>query len=164
MRLRIRVASDEDVLFAGASSGDRQIYYGEPPRTGLWKLNLPEIEDYISDHLHDKSFGHSIDEFGLGLDIADLEGSEFFKNRAPVSYSPNRRTIFSNGRIDWPVIKDLSADEQFRHFVEAFMEAIVQLSVAKRKPKGFDELAFASAVRRLLDDCGVDRFVHPAAR
>lgn len=121
------------------------------------------IEDYLSDHLHDKFFGHSIDEFRLGLDIADLEGSEFFRNHAPVSYSPSSRTIFSNGRIDWTVIKDLSADEQFRHFVEALMEAIVQLSVAKRKPKSFDALAFSSAVRQLLEDCGVDRFVHPAA-
>lgn len=158
MQLKIKVTCGGEVKWAGASQSGPVYYGGPPPETGIWKLSIAKVEDYFHAALKIFSFGESIETFVLGFEIGDLEGwGNFFTSMSGyTSYRPKMKLVVSVGQLNWPDVKDLSAEEQFQRFAEILLSAIGRVSEMKRKPKSFDSAAFSVEVARLLAQCPVD--------
>lgn len=161
MLFSIQVSAGNEVVFAGHSTKDRPIYYGAAPSTGLWKLSIPKMADFLAAELASLSFGESLDEFRLGLEIAELEGwGDFFKaTRQLVIYRPRSRSLVSVGQLEWTTVKDLQAADQLQHLTSALVGAIEQVPRAKRKPKSFDATALAKQVQQSMGRCDPEIFV-----
>lgn len=158
MQLKIKVTCGGEVKWAGASESGPVYYGGPPPETGIWKLNIAKIEDYFNAALKSCSFGDSIETFVLGFEIGDLEGwGDYFTSMSRyTSYRPKMKLVISVGQLNWPDVKDLPANEQFRRFAQILLEAIGRVAEMKRKPKGFNSAALSVEVARLLAQCPVD--------
>lgn len=161
MQLRIKTTSGAEVKWAGVVRSDPVYYGGPPPETGLWKLSIPQIEDYFCAELHGFSFGPSLDTFVLGFEIATLgEWGKFFTSTAQyTSYRPKMRSLLSVGQLNWPDVKDISAEEQFSRFSETLLDAIERINTMKRKPRRFDLERFSRRVEQLLKNCPVSKVV-----
>ena len=66
MIIRIKVTLGSEVRFAGQRPSTT--YYGAPPETGVWKIDLPRLEDYLNDRLQDQGFGESVETFFFGFE------------------------------------------------------------------------------------------------
>ncbi|MES2324678.1 MAG: hypothetical protein V4633_20665, partial [Pseudomonadota bacterium] len=88
---------------------------------------------------------------------ASLEGwGDFFSSMAQyTSYRPKLKLLLSVGQLNWPDVKDLSAEEQFEKFSEALLMAIARVDNMKRKPKNFDMAKFFAEVTGLVKNCSV---------
>lgn len=161
MELKMKITCGSEVKWAGASQNGTTYYGGPPPESGIWKLSTAKIEDYFEVPLRDFSYGDSIETFVLGFEIGDLEGwGDFFTSMSRyTSYRPKRKLVVSVGQLNWPDVKDLSAEEQFQKFSEVLLRAISRVGDMKRKPKNFDSVAFSGEVARLLAQCSVDEIV-----
>jgi hypothetical protein len=161
MQLRIQTTSGVEVKWAGHIRSDPVYYDGSPPETGQWKLSMPKIADYFCDELRAFSFGQSLDTFVLGFEIATLEQwGKFFKSTAEyTSYRPKMRLLLSVGQLNWPDVKDISAEEQFFKFSETLLDAIQRVNTMKRKPKSFDLECFSDTIAQLLKNCPVAKIV-----
>lgn len=158
MQLKIKVTCGGEVKWAGASESGPVYYGGPPPETGVWKLSIAKIEDYLNAALSSFSSGDSIETFVLGFEIGDLEGwGDFFTSMSRyTSYRPKMKLVISVGQLNWLDVKDLPVNEQFRKFAEILLEAIGRVAEMKRKPKSFDSAEFSIEVSRLLARCLVD--------
>ncbi len=157
----MKITCGGEVKWAGASESG-PIYYGGPhSESGVWKLSTAKIEDYFNVALKDESFGDSIETFVLGFEIGDLEGwGNFFTSMSHyASYRPKMRLLISVGQLNWPDVKNLSAQEQFQRFSEILLEAIARVAEMRRKPKNFDSAAFSAKVARLLAQCSIDEIL-----
>ena len=137
------------------------MYYGGVPYTGLWRLSIPDIQDYLARELAPATFGESIDEFRFGCEIAELEGwgKWFTATRGLVKYSPKSRSLLSVGQIEWTAVKERPAEAQFDYFVRALTDAIEQIPRATRKPRSFDAMALSESVQQLLTQHGPSAFI-----
>jgi hypothetical protein len=155
MKFRIAVKSGGEVVFAGHSQKDRPVYYGAPAETGLWRVSVPKFEDLVARELAPMSFGHSVEEFVFGFEIAELEewGRWFKETRDYMSYRPKSRTLISVGQLEWKEVKDLPTSAQLSKLGDALLSSIERIATAKRKPKDFDYVAFAQAIRSFLPSC-----------
>lgn len=155
MKFHIAVTSGGEVVFAGHSQKDQSVYYGAPPETGLWRVSVPKFESLIARELAPMSFGHSIEEFVFGFEIAELDewGRWFKETRDYMSYRPKSKTFISVGQLDWKEIKYLPAPDQLSRLGEALLSSIERIATAKRKPKDFDHAALAQAIRNFLLSC-----------
>jgi hypothetical protein len=158
MKFRIQTTGGDEVIFAGHSQKDKAVYYGAPPKTGLWRISIPMLEDFIASALSTQSFGNSIDEFCFGLEIGELEewGEWFTSTREYMSYRPKHKTFISVGQLEWKTVKDLSAPEQLAILGDSLVASIKRISTAKRKPKDFDHIALAQEVRSIMNSCTTD--------
>ena len=149
MKFRILVTSGSEVVFAG------HFHYGAAPKTGLWRVSVPKFEDFVSRELKQKSFGSSIDEFVFGFEIADLEdwGRWFKATRDYMSYRPKSRTFVSVGQLEWKEVKDLPVSQQTSRLGATLLASVERIAMAKRKPRDFDYVALADAIRRILPKC-----------
>jgi hypothetical protein len=155
VQFEIKIRCGGEVKWAGHVD-NRPVYYGgPPPETGEWKLCTGKIKDYFNATLTEKSYGESIDMFVLGFEIADLEGwGELFNSSSRyTSYRPNMKLMLSVGQINWPDVKDLSAQEQFKIFGEVLLQSIARVAEMKRKPRDFDSAAFSLDMEHLLAQC-----------
>lgn len=155
MQFEIKVRCGGEVKWAGHTENGPVYYGGPPPETGEWKLCTVKIKDYFNATLMGKSYGNSIEAFVLGFEIADLEGwGELFKSSSRyTSYRPKMKLMLSVGQINWPDVKDLSAQEQFKIFGEVLLQSIARVADMKRKPRDFDSAAFSLEIERLLARC-----------
>jgi hypothetical protein len=159
MQLRIQITAGGEVNWAGQVHSGPIYYGGPPPQSGQWKLSMPRIEDYLCAALGGVSYGDSIETFVLGYEIGELEGwGSFFTSTAHyASYRPKMKTLLSVGQLNWPDVKDLSAQEQFAKFSETLLDAIWRVKTMKRRPKNFDIVQFAIDVAALLKICSVEK-------
>jgi hypothetical protein len=157
MQLRIQIRSGGEVKWAGHAQDVTVFYGGPPPETGLWKLSIPRLEDYLCAALNGASYGASIDIFVLGFEIGELDGwGSFFSSMEQyTSYRPRTKLLLSVGQLNWPDVKDLSAGDQFERFAETLLQAVARVKTMKRKPRGFDIDRFSFKVAGLLRDCPV---------
>jgi hypothetical protein len=155
MKFRIAVTSGDEVVFAGHSQNDRPVYYGAPPETGLWRVSVPKFESLVAREIASMSFGHSIEEFVFGFEIAELEewGQWFKETREYISYRPKSKTLICVGQLEWKDVKDLPTSAQLSKLGAALLSSIERIATAKRKPKDFDYAAFALAIRNFLPSC-----------
>jgi hypothetical protein len=161
VQLKMKITCGGEVKWAGHSQSGPIYYGGPPPESGVWKLSTAKIEDYFDVALKDESYGDSIETFVLGFEIGALEGwGNFFTSMSHyASYRPKMKLLISVGQLNWPDVKDLSAQEQFQRFSEILLEAIARVAEMKRKPKNFDSAAFSARVGGLLARCTVDEMV-----
>jgi len=157
MKFRIETTSGGEVVFAGQSQAERPVYYGAAPESGLWRISLPKLEDYISVKLEHHSFGASIDAFISGFEIAELEewGRWFRETREYMSYRPKSKLFIAVGQVEWKAVKELSAQAQFRAIGDALVAAVERVGIAKQRPRDFDHAGFARFLREALDACDV---------
>jgi hypothetical protein len=155
MKFRVATTSGGEVIFAGDSQNERPVYYGAPSETGLWQVSIPKFEAFVSAELKDVSFGCSIEEFVFGFEIAELEEwGRWFKNtREYTSYRPKSKQFISVGQIEWKDVKNLSIEKQLIQLGVALLAAIERIGAVKRKPKDFDYIRFAVAMRDILSQC-----------
>jgi hypothetical protein len=155
MRFVIGVTSGAEVVFEAFSRADRPVYYGAEPETGIWHIDHRKFEQFLAHEFAPLSFGHSIEEFAFGFEIASLEewGQWFTATRDYVSYRPMRKQLVAVGQVEWNDVKELPLERQFTFLTAALMCAIERLPTAKRKPRDFDSVAFAAAARAALSKC-----------
>lgn len=155
MKFRVRTTTGGEVIFAGQSMKGRPVYYGAPPETGLWRIDISKFEDFLSGELEQLSFGDSIEEFVFGLEIAELrEWGRWFKETSDyTSYRPKSKQFISVGQIEWKEVKDLSIEEQLKLLGSTVATSIGRIGTLKRKPKAFDHVGFGDAVRDALSRC-----------
>lgn len=159
MQLKMKITSGCEVKWAGVPDNGPVYYGGPPPESGEWKLSTEKIEDYFESALKYLSFGESIDIFVLGFEIADLEGwGHIFTSMSNyTSHRPKTKSLISVGQLNWPDVKDLSAEDQFKRFSETLLAAIARVGDMKRKPKDFDYANFHATVGRMLARCSADQ-------
>lgn len=155
MKFHILTTSGGEVIFAGRSMRDRPIYYGAPPETGLWRVDVVKFEKFLADELAQLSFGASIEEFIFGFEIAELDGwGRFFTaTRDYMSYRPKSKLFISVGQIEWLDVKELTVDAQLESLKLALIAAIERIGTLKRKPRNFDYASFGAAVQESLSRC-----------
>ena len=148
MKFRILVTSGSEVAFAGRLQGP-------PAKTGLWRVSVPKFEEFIARELKRKSFGSSIDEFVFGFEIAELEewGRWFKATRDYMSYRPKSKTFVSVGQMEWKEVKDLPVSQQTLRLGATLLASVERIATAKRKPRDFDYVALAQAIRLILPKC-----------
>lgn len=159
MQLKIKITAGGEVNWAGQTQSGPVYYGGPPPDSGQWKLSMPKIENYFCAALDGLSYGDSIDIFVLGFEIGELEGwGNFFTSMAQyTSYRPKMKMLLSVGQLNWPDVKDLSAEEQFERFSETLLAAVARVKTMKQRPKNFDVEKFSIEVAGLLKNCSVDK-------
>ncbi|WP_139260672.1 hypothetical protein [Duganella sacchari] len=157
MKFRIQTTYGGEVIWAGQSAESRTVYYGGPPQTGLWRLSIPAMEDYIAARLAGLDFGTSIEEFILGFELAELEGWGvwFHKTKEYMSYRPKMKAFVSVGQVEWTEVKELPAEQQFKFFSDALIAAVNRIATAKRKPKDFDYAALSRVLQYILNECDI---------
>jgi hypothetical protein len=155
MKFRVQTTSGGEVIFAVHSRQGRPVYYGAPPETGLWRVDVPKFEKSLSDELAQLSFGDSIEEFVFGLEIAELEewGRWFKETRDYMSYRPKSEQFISVGQVEWKDVKELAVDAQLEQLKIALTVAIERIGTLKRKPRDFDYISFGAAVQESLSRC-----------
>lgn len=155
MKFHIQTTAGGEVIFAGHSRKGRPVYYGAAPETGLWRVDIPKFEHFLSGELEQRCFGESIEEFVFGLEIAELkEWGRWFKETSDyLSYRPKSKEFISVGQIEWKEAKDLSIEEQLHLLGSALVTSIERIGMLKRKPKDFDYVGFGDVVRDALSRC-----------
>lgn len=155
MKFQVLMTFGGEVRVAGDSRKDRPVYYGETPETGLWRISVPQFEDYMAGELAQLSFGKSVEEFVFGLEIAELDewGSWFKATRGMTSYRPKNKQFLSVGQIEWKDIKALPIEAQLIQLGVVLVESIERIGTLQKKPKDFDHAGFADAVRKILSRC-----------
>lgn len=155
MRFRILTTTGGEVTFAGVSRRDKPVYYGVAPDSGLWRVSLSKLEDFLAKGLAAHTFGSSIEEYVFGFEIAELDewGRWFNETREYASYRAKSKQLVMVGQLEWRSVKDLTLDEQLVRFSEALVTSIEQIPTLKRGPKDFDHVAFADYVRQRLASC-----------
>ncbi len=155
MKFRMQITSGGEVIFAGHSLQARPVYYGAPPETGLWRVDLVKFEQFLDDGLAQQSFGASIEEFIFGFEIAELdEWDRFFTvTRDYMSHRPKSKRFISVGQIEWREVKELTVDAQLEQLKLALIAAIERIGTFQRKPRYFDYMSFAASVRETLSRC-----------
>jgi hypothetical protein len=164
MKFSIQVTSGGEVNFAEHSQKGRTLYYGAAPETGLWRVSISRLEDFIATELAAANFGSSVEEFRFGFEIAELEewGQQFTSMRDYMSYRPKSKTFISVGQLEWKNVKDLSVQEQLAELCKVLVSSVKRISSAKRKPKDFDHAALAQALCAILQTCKASMVAVPA--
>jgi hypothetical protein len=134
--------------------------------SGRWRLFTPAIDDFLNEELEGRSFGSSIDQYVLLLEVADFEawgtGVTFTGPEGFTRYKHKTREVWSVGRIDWTEVQNLPASQQLKVFGEALQFSIEKVTLAKRKPKDFDAEGFANAVSSKLRSAKVSQLSRSA--
>jgi hypothetical protein len=152
MKFRTEITSGSEVLFVGGERGNSKPAEAWK-RTGRWKISMPALGSYLTEHLGEKSFGTSVECFVFCFEVADFEKwGDFFQASATyVSYRPKVKEIWSVGQMRWGDVKDLRASDQLQALRNTLQTAINRIGTKSRKPKDFQHAAFASAVETLLE-------------
>jgi len=141
---------------------DPTAYYGSPPVTGVWRLSHTKLEDFIAPAIAPFSFGSSVQSFVFGFELGDLAGwGDFFsKTENYISHRRTQNLLISVGQVDWLRVKDLPAEQQYEHMMNALGAALARVLHMKRKPKDFDSQGFVGAVQERMLECSVHELVH----
>lgn len=156
MNFRTFLRQGVEVLHVGMQRAESNAWPAEYWRThpGRWRLFTPGIDEYLNAGLAGKSFGASIENFVLLLEVADFaawgEGPAFSPAEGYTSYSPKARELRSVGKLNWPNIEMLTAKQQLQAYRVSLLEAVERVGQAKRKPRDFNLDAFSAEVSRLL--------------
>ncbi|MBI2751049.1 MAG: hypothetical protein HYX43_17430 [Burkholderiales bacterium] len=155
MKFRILTTTGSEVVIAGVSRTSKPVVYGAPPETGLWRIDVPKFEDFLSNELNQLTFGDSVHEFAFGLEIAELNGWGpcFTKTRDYMSYRPKAKQFISVGQIEWQDVKGLAADAQLNRLKSALEDSIARIDRLARKPRDFDYARFGATVHNSLPLC-----------
>jgi len=121
---------------------------------GRWRLFTPGIDAYLNERLAGRTFGASIENFVLLLEIADFAawglGVAFTGPNGYSSYKPKTRELRSVGQIDWLDVQMLTPTQQLRAYQTAALSAIQPASEAPRRPKDFAFAEFSRTVDEAL--------------
>ena len=156
MHFRTFLKTGVEVLHLGGQHWENPTWPIEhwQSNTGRWRLFTPAIDDFLNEDLIGRSFGTSVNEFVLLLEVADFEawgeGVAFTGPQGFTRYKHKTMEVWSVGRIDWKEVQDLPAREQLQAFDKAARFALNKVTEAKRKPKDFDSEALGEAVSRRL--------------
>jgi hypothetical protein len=156
MQYRTFLKTGVEVLHLGGQSWESNAWPIEHWRNnaGRWRLFTPAIDDFMNEDLAHRTFGTSIKQFVLLLEVADFkawgEGVAFTGPEGFSRYKHKTQEVWSVGRIDWTEVQDLSSSQQLRAYEQALLQAIDTTARAKRRPKDFDSTAFAEAVTARL--------------
>lgn len=163
MHFRTFLKTGVEVLHLGAqhSNGNAWPLEHWKANPGRWRLFTPGIDAYLNQKLVRRSFGTSVENFILLLEIADFEawgiGVAFTGPTGYSSYKPKTRELRSVGQIDWLDVQILSPTQQLDDYRKAAVSAIRQASKAARKPKDFQFVDFAQAVDEILQEAKVSQ-------
>ncbi|KQV88166.1 hypothetical protein [Pelomonas sp. Root1237] len=156
MHFRTFLKTGVEVLHLGTqhSNGNAWPLEHWKANSGRWRLFTPGIDAYLNQRLVERSFGTSIENFILLLEIADFAawgiGVAFAGPTGYSSYKPKTRELRSVGQIDWLDVQMLTPTQQLQAYRTATVSAIQRASEATRKPKDFEFAKFAQAVDEAL--------------
>lgn len=152
MHFRTFLKTGVEVLHVGTqhSNGTALPLEHWKANAGRWRLFTPGIDAYLNQRLAGRSFGTSIENFMLLLEIADFaawgKGVAFTGPEGYSSYKPKTRELRSVGQIDWLDVQMLTPTQQLDAYRTAAISAIRRASEATRRPKDFEFSEFAQAV------------------
>jgi hypothetical protein len=149
MHFHVALTTGIEVVFA---DGSNRVQHWRDPGKGAWRIDVYAFERYMDRRLAPLSFGDRIDDFYFGLEIADFARwtNAFTDATGYSSYRPRSRSLVSVGYLDWPLVKDLSPDEQLNQLKQALAGAVARVDQMKRKPRQFDIPGFSQAIAQAL--------------
>lgn len=156
MRFRTFLKTGVEVLHLGMQHSNSNAWPLEHWKSnpGRWRLFTPGIDAYLNRWLGGQSFGASIENFVLLLEIADFEswgiGVAFTGPDGYCSYKPKTKELWSVGQINWQNIQMLTPTLQLQAYRDAAISAIRCASKAPRRPKEFAFAEFSEAIDRAL--------------
>lgn len=168
MRFRTFLKTGVEVLHLGGQHWESNAWPDEhwKEHKGRWRLHTPAIDDFLNEALTDRSFGESIEQFVLLLEVADFQawgiGVAFTGPEGFARYKPKTKEVWSVGRIDWTEAKDQPAAKQLEAYEQALQFAIAKVAHAKRKPRDFNTEAFAKVVHNRLSAAKVSHLSRAA--
>lgn len=117
------------------------------------KVNLNDLEDYISDKLQEKNYGTSVIKFFWGFELFKFDGdfAQFFKNEIE-SWKHSVKWLVTNSNFDWNIIKDLSEIETLNLMKTELFNSINRIEKMKRKPKDFDFISFRNDIDSIFNE------------
>lgn len=163
MQCRTLLKAGVKVLHLGTQHSNCNAWPIEHWRTnpGRWRLFTPGIDAFLNQKLLGLSFGTSVENFLLLLEIADSEawglGVAFTGPAGYSSYRPKTRELRSVGQIDWLYVQMLTPTQHLHAYRKAAINAIQQASKAASKPKDFRFAEFAQAVDEILEGAKVSQ-------
>ena len=163
MHFRTFLKTGVEVLHLGTqhSNGNAWPLEHWKANPGRWRLFTPGIDAYLNRALAGHSFGTSIEQFVLLLEIADFAawggGVAFSGPNGYVTYKPKTRELRSVGQIDWLDVQMLTPTQQLQAYRTAALSAIQRASQASRKPKDFAFMEFSQAVDGVLKEAKVSQ-------
>lgn len=158
MHFRTFLKTGVEVLHLGMQQSSGNAWPPEywKANPGRWRLFTPGIDAYMNQRLTERSFGTSVENFVLLLEIADFEswgvGVAFAGPCGYSSYKPKARELRSVGQLNWLDVQMLTPTKQLHAYRIAALSAIQQASEAARKPKHFAFSEFADAVNEALQE------------
>ena len=156
MRFRTFLKTGVEVLHLGGQNWQSNSWPQEhwKAHTGRWRLYTPAIDEFLNEALDGKSFGTSIEQFVLLLEVADFNawgtGIAFSGPEGFTRYKHKTKEVWSVGRIDWLEVEALPASKQLSAYGNALQFAVENVARAKRRPRDFDTQAFALALSSKL--------------
>lgn len=117
------------------------------------KIDLNELEKYISDKLKDKKYGASVIKYFWGFELFKFDGdfAQFFRNDIE-SWKYSVKWFVTNSNFDWNVIQRLSELETIELIKKEILASIGRIEKMKRKPKDFDYKSLIKDLDKILTE------------
>lgn len=123
------------------------------------KVDLNDLEDFISQNLKEKSYGSSVLKYFWGFELFRYDGgfAEFFRNEVE-SWKHSVKWFVTNANFDWNIIKDLDEAQTLKLIKEQMLLSIGRVDKMKRKPKDFNYKKLTNDLNVILCEYIENRF------
>ncbi len=117
------------------------------------KVNLNDLESFISENLSGKDYGKSVVKYFWGFELFKFDGgfAQFFKNDIE-SWKHSVNWFVTNSNFDWNIIKDLTEFQTLELIKKEMLLSVDRINSMKRKPKDFDCEKFSQDLESILNN------------
>ena len=117
------------------------------------KVDLNNLEKYISENLKEKEYGTSVVKYFWGFELFKFDGgfAQFFRNDIE-SWKHSVKWFVTNSNFDWNVIQRLSELETIELIKKEILASIERIEKMKRKPKDFDYKSLIKDLDKILTE------------
>ena len=125
---------------------------------GRFRLFTIAIDEQVAKALKPKSYGGSVEGIVVALEVAAFDHwpeNTFTKINTAPTFKPKHRDLWCYAKLDWTQIQSMTLKQQFQAYIDAVLEALDRLNIAKRKPKGFLVDECSRELRRVLNSLKV---------
>jgi len=117
------------------------------------KVDLNNLEKYISENLKEKEYGTSVVKYFWGFELFKFDGgfAQFFRNDIE-SWKHSVKWFVTNSNFDWNVIQRLNELETIELIKKEILVSIERIEKMKRKPKDFDYNSLIKDLDKILTE------------
>ena len=117
------------------------------------KVDLNNLEKYISKRLAENDYGSSVIKFFWGFELFKFDGgfAQFFKKEIE-SWKHSSKWFVTNSNLDWNIVQKLNGLQTLELIKLEMLSSIERIGNMKRKPKDFDYRSLIQDLEKILSD------------